>query len=91
MSLDPVVGQEAGQSPIATEPLLPGEVLHSDRRDDAEHWGAVYEELIAFLVRFDHPGETLERYRRRLHYWRRRGDELADHESPGRRSREVLR
>lgn len=61
-------------------PLLPGEELASDHLDDVEHWVAVYEELIGFLLasRPD-PTDTLERYRRRLAHWRRlehRGERL---------------
>jgi hypothetical protein len=89
MSAEHLVDQ-LGELPIAGEALLPGEILHSELRDDAEHWASVYEELIAFLIRFDHAGGTLERYRRRLRYWRSRRDELADGESPLWRSSEVL-
>lgn len=57
--------------------LLPGEALQSDTLDDATHWTAVYEELVSFLRHTDLRIPTLDRYQRRLAYWRRRSDEIA--------------
>jgi hypothetical protein len=60
--------------------LLPGEVPTSQASEDAEHWVAVYSELVDFLGR--HPEtevirRTIERYRERLWFWRGRRDELS--------------
>ena len=55
--------------------LLPGEVLDSEHPHDAEHWVAVYKEMVAFLLLVDFDvSETLERCRRRLEHWGRRLD-----------------
>jgi hypothetical protein len=55
--------------------LLPGEVRESSEPDDAAHWVAVYEELVGFLRRTSPRLSVIERYQRRLAYWRRqRGD-----------------
>jgi hypothetical protein len=69
-------GDAADQSQAAELPLLPGEMADSDLADDAEHWAAVYEELTGFLVQLDPTDDAVERYRRRLEYWRCRRDEL---------------
>jgi len=58
-------------------PLLPGETARSDLRDDAEHWTAVYEELVGILRTAVPPEGMLQRYELRLDYWRRRRDELS--------------
>ena len=57
-------------------PLLPGEMFDSDLADDAEHWAMVYEELTRFLVQIEQSDEAVERFRRRLEYWRCRRDQL---------------
>jgi hypothetical protein len=44
------------------ESLLPGEARDSDVLDDAEHWSAVYDELIAFLRRVRLDGSAIERF-----------------------------
>ena len=68
--------------------LLPGEVATSQMSEDAELWVTVYSELLDFLG--GHPEaetfwRTIERYQRRLFFWRRRLDELwADRELDGR-------
>jgi len=69
--------------------LLPGEEPTSQMSEDAELWVAVYSELLDFLG--GHPEaeafwRTIERYRGRLSFWRRRLDELwADREVDGQR------
>lgn len=63
-------------SRAAEAPLLPGEIPRSDLRDDAEHWTAVYEELVGILRASAPPEGMLERYQLRLDYWRRRREEL---------------
>lgn len=62
--------------------LLPGEALASDLIDDAEMWATVYEELYGFLRRSPRGcrNSTLERFRERRDYWRRRRAELGDTE-----------
>ena len=64
------------------EAVLPGEMPDSDVRDDAEHWVAVYEELIGFLVGSQAADGALPRYRHRLSFWRSRRDQLANGHSP---------
>lgn len=62
--------------PVA--PLLPGEDRQSGELDDAEHWVAVYEELVSFLLSVQEPRpDRVVSYHRRLDYWRHRRDELA--------------
>ena len=58
----------------AVAPLLPGEVTDSHHRDEVEHWVAVYEELTRFLYQSSAPDHLLERYLRRLRFWRGRLD-----------------
>jgi hypothetical protein len=58
------------------ESLLPGEARDSDVLDDAEHWSAVYDELIAFLRRVRLDGSAIERFERRRDHWRSRRDQL---------------
>lgn len=71
----------------AKAPLVPGEVADSNSRDDAEHWTNVYQELIGFLAGVDAGSAALERYRRRLAFWRRRRQQLTEamsaNEPPG--------
>jgi hypothetical protein len=66
-----------GQTAFGPAPLLPGEDVDPAHLEDADHWVAVYEELIGFLhqSRPDLPA-TVERYRRRLAYWRALRDQL---------------
>jgi hypothetical protein len=64
------------------EIVLPGELPDSDVREDAEHWAAVYEELIGFLLGSHARAGTLARYHRRLTFWRQRLDQLAGGPSP---------
>jgi len=58
------------------EHLLPGEAPDSDVLDDAEHWSAVYDELIGFLRRVHLDGSAIERFERRRDHWRGRRDQL---------------
>lgn len=59
-------------------PLQPGEADQSDRLEDAEHWLAVYEELIRFLMDVKEvSADKVASFRARLDYWRHRRDELA--------------
>lgn len=64
------------------EPLLPGEMADSRLRDDAEHWIAVYEELIGFLRGSEAADGQLARYHRRLTFWRHRRDQLGNGNGP---------
>jgi hypothetical protein len=62
---------------LEADPLLPGELLLSSLCEDAEHWVAVYEALTSFLAdNQPDPPDMLDRYQRRLAYWRCRHDEL---------------
>jgi hypothetical protein len=68
------VGREVGV-------LLPAEPRSVELLEDAEHWAAVYEELVAFLVAgadVDLPPDRQERLERRLQFWRRRVSELRE-------------
>jgi hypothetical protein len=60
--------------------LLPGELLTSDDPEDAAHWVAVYSEL-AFMLRSlperTTVDGTVERYERRLAFWRERLRQLS--------------
>lgn len=57
--------------------LLPGEPPTSNYVEDAAHWVTVYAELSEYLSRSQIALEgTLERYQRRLAFWRLRLDEL---------------
>ncbi|MBO0686150.1 MAG: hypothetical protein J2P45_23625 [Candidatus Dormibacteraeota bacterium] len=60
--------------------LLPGERPDTCYLDDAEHWAAVYTELTELFL--GHPGwessrQMLDRYERRLAFWRSRLEELS--------------
>ena len=57
--------------------LLPGEPHDSSLREDAAHWAVVYTELVKFL-RASSADLThmLDRYSRRLAFWRRRVEAL---------------
>jgi hypothetical protein len=71
-------GDAIDPSGTGKEPLLPGELSDSEHRDDAEHWVAVYQELIGFLVGYETPTSTVERFRWRLTFWRRRSEQLRE-------------
>ena len=68
----------ANMSASSVDPLLPGEDRQSDMLDDADHWVAVYEELLSFLVDVrECDCDKIGTFRSRLDYWRQRRDELA--------------
>lgn len=55
----------------------PGEARQSNIMEDPEHWVAVYEELIGFLLGVQEPDcDKVSSFHRRLEYWRHRRDEL---------------
>ncbi len=60
--------------------LMPGEDPRTEFLDDAEHWIAVYEELVLGLRGEQSVGETVRKRQAdllaRLEYWRRRQKDL---------------
>lgn len=57
------------------DPLLAGEAPDSRYAEDCEHWIDVYTELVRFAQTVDGAEPLVERYERRLSYWRdRRGE-----------------
>lgn len=55
--------------------LLPGEIPDTGYPEDAEHWLAVYSELLRFATEIKLT-PYVDLYRRRLEFWRARREEL---------------
>lgn len=77
-------GREEGERKVEEAPLFPGERQDSPFREDAEHWVAVYQELVvragelAATANGSHGAlqKAQQRYRRRLAFWLQRLDEM---------------
>jgi hypothetical protein len=54
------------------DPLLPGEAPNTPYAEDCEHWIDVYSELIRFADTITGADPLVQRYERRLRFWRDR-------------------
>ena len=64
-------------SELGPDRLLPGEPPDSRWREDADHWVVVYSELVRFLCSSAASRtHVLNRYSRRLAFWRARAEAL---------------
>ena len=60
---------------LEEDPLLPGEAPDTPYAEDCEHWIDVYSELIRFADTIAVAEPLVQRYERRLQFWRDRKGE----------------